>query len=146
MLFGFFSNDTSTPEIYTYGHTLSLHYALPFSVGEQLEGEHVDLFLRLLALADHVAAVVVGEARLDAVAGVVGQRQRDGAGGGDGAVVGEAGAGLGQFFDQFRGHGGDLLHVAAVARVQLLALDLLAHRSEEHTSELQSLMRISYAV
>src|SRR3546814_14482849 len=94
--------------VFAEGHRLLVDQ---LAVGEQLEGEHVDLFLRLLALADHVAAVVVGEARLDAVAGVVGQRQRDGAGGGDGAVVGEAGAGLGQFFDQFRGHGGDLLHV-----------------------------------
>src|SRR3546814_5798814 len=33
MLFvrGFFFNDTSTTEIYTYGHTLSLHDALPIS-------------------------------------------------------------------------------------------------------------------
>src|SRR3546814_9375152 len=79
--------------VFAEGHRLLVDQ---LAVGEQLEGEHVDLFLRLLALADHVAAVVVGEARLDAVAGVVGQRQRD--------------------------------------------------RSEEHTSELQSIMRSSYAV
>src|SRR3546814_16445731 len=30
----FFFNDTATTEIYTYGHTLSLHDALPISVGE----------------------------------------------------------------------------------------------------------------
>src|SRR3546814_12202955 len=64
--------------VFAEGHRLLVDQ---LAVGEQLEGEHVDLFLRLLALADHVAAVVVGEARLDAVAGVVGQRQRDGAGG-----------------------------------------------------------------
>src|SRR3546814_7173466 len=28
----FFFNDTASPEIYTYGHTLSLHDALPISV------------------------------------------------------------------------------------------------------------------
>src|SRR3546814_2312266 len=31
--FFFFFNDTATTEIYTYGHTLSLHDALPISVG-----------------------------------------------------------------------------------------------------------------
>src|SRR3546814_8674206 len=30
-LCGFFFNDTATTEIYTYGHTLSLHDALPIS-------------------------------------------------------------------------------------------------------------------
>src|SRR3546814_20187224 len=29
----FFFNDTATTEIYTYGHTLSLHDALPISIG-----------------------------------------------------------------------------------------------------------------
>src|SRR3546814_1550019 len=38
-------------------------------------------------------------------------------------------------------HRGDVLHPRAD-----LCADLLASRSEEHTSELQSLMRISYAV
>src|SRR3546814_19186916 len=32
-----FFNDTSTTEIYTYGHTLSLHDALPISPGERVE-------------------------------------------------------------------------------------------------------------
>src|SRR3546814_19895025 len=35
MLF-FFFNDTATTEIYTYGHTLSLHDALPISAPEQV--------------------------------------------------------------------------------------------------------------
>src|SRR3546814_8547442 len=39
----------------------------------------------------------------------------------------------------------DLRHVEHLADLGM-ADDLLAHRSEEHTSELQSLMRISYAV
>src|SRR3546814_4675064 len=45
---------------------------------------------------------------------------------------------------QHRGQGtGMVFHVQPVAHVLALAVD---HRSEEHTSELQSLMRISYAV
>src|SRR3546814_1246213 len=47
-----------------------------------------------------------------------------------------------------------VLHVAALARLPVLrknhlaaaVLRIIDHRSEEHTSELQSLMRISYAV
>src|SRR3546814_7613103 len=46
-------------------------------------------------------------------------------------------------------HGGlarDALRADELARAQALARDKFATRSEEHTSELQSLMRISYAV
>src|SRR3546814_11617118 len=32
LVFFFFFNDTATTEIYTYGHTLSLHDALPISM------------------------------------------------------------------------------------------------------------------
>src|SRR3546814_6691617 len=35
MRFCFFFNDTATTEIYTYGHTLSLHDALPICIGRQ---------------------------------------------------------------------------------------------------------------
>src|SRR3546814_5870609 len=76
MIILFFCNDTATTEIYTYGHTLSLHDALPISV--VFAGGH--------------------------------DRERPVAGLED---------------DDGRHQGG---------------------RSEEHTSELQSLMRISYAV
>src|SRR3546814_2840677 len=38
------------------------------------------------------------------------------------------------------------LHGIATPVLMLTAMDALADRSEEHTSELQSLMRISYAV
>ncbi len=67
------------------------------------------------------------ERRLDAVGGVVAQRQRDGAGGRDGAVVGEARTVLGERRHQLRLHLGDLLHVAAVAGVQDAARHLVAH-------------------
>src|SRR3546814_19736999 len=35
----FFFNDTATNEIYTYGHTLSLHYALPIFIIVMLENK-----------------------------------------------------------------------------------------------------------
>src|SRR3546814_15266042 len=81
----FFFSDTPTTELYTYCHTLSLHDALPTSVGRVL---HDPLAAPdLLELQQHQRA----------------ERHRD----------------------QLRGR---------------------FIRSEEHTSELQSLMRISYAV
>src|SRR3546814_11565559 len=87
--FFFFFNDTATTEIYTYGHTLSLHDALP--IYRQTEDQ-----------------VVVGG---------VGAEPAEGR-----PVVG-------------RGRSRGVQHLRQTMR-----------RSEEHTSELQSLMRISYAV
>ncbi len=58
------------------------------------------------------------KAGLDAIAGVIGQRQRNGAGRCDRAVVREARARLGELLDEFRRLTGDALHVTAVARVQ----------------------------
>src|SRR3546814_5371358 len=84
----FFFNDAATPGIYTYGHTLSLHDALPF-------------FLNLRAWAG-------------------GERHRHEPERGD---------------QRGHDHGPE---------PGCRAPD--TGRSEEHTSELQSLMRISYAV
>src|SRR3546814_5738337 len=39
-----------------------------------------------------------------------------------------------------------VMHIAAVQKIVGETIPALGHRSEEHTSELQSLMRISYAV
>src|SRR3546814_13097000 len=87
LVFVFFFNDTATTEIYTYGHTLSLHDALPIwprvSTGSASEDIGIPLDPNGPSPEDLVAAGDVG--------------------------------------DGFA-------------------------RSEEHTSELQSLMRISYAV
>ena len=58
------------------------------------------------------------ERRLDAVRGIVGERQRDRAGGRNRGVMREARADLGELVDQLRRGLGDALHVAAVARVQ----------------------------
>src|SRR5690606_9208485 len=82
------------------------------AVGQQLVAVDFDLFLGLAPGADQVARVVVSKARLDAVGGVVGQAQADGAGGRDGAVMGKARSFLGQGLDKFGGVFGNLLHVA----------------------------------
>src|SRR3546814_3026763 len=97
----FFFNDTATTEIYTYGHTLSLHDALPIcrlqAAGIEVDDEGVET--------------------TDVAQGLDDVRRRAAAASQDGADTGQ----------QF-------------TRIERLA------RSEEHTSELQSLMRISYAV
>src|SRR3546814_5116375 len=58
--------------------------------------------------------------------------------------------GDGDFAAEFREHGGALLVLRALAMHDILEFAVTGHRarsrSEEHTSELQSLMRISYAV
>src|SRR3546814_16597617 len=94
----FFFNDTATTEIYTYGHTLSLHDALPIFLhaqfGVTIPGALPAAGVRLVdRLAPNELAADAFDLPVD--------------------------------FDDLK----------------------LAHRrSEEHTSELQSLMRISYAV
>src|SRR3546814_18961378 len=92
-----FFNDTSTTEIYTYRHTLSLHDALPIFIDAGYDQA-------VRPFPDHLrhGAVVPGD---------------------DGGA---------------RGHG--------LNHDQPEGLGPVDRRSEEHTSELQSLMRISYAV
>src|SRR3546814_2665409 len=89
----FFFNDPATTEIYTYGHTLSLHDALPISLFRRGARRDRDGADRLAPVARRM--------------GVHRQRHAD----------------------------EDRLHRPRLRR-----------RSEEHTSELQSLMRTSYAV
>src|SRR3546814_4021709 len=63
--------------------------------------------------------------------------------------VGQHGRGGGAVAGDVAGPGGHLAHHLGAHVLELvLQLDVLGdgHRSEEHTSELQSLMRISYAV
>ena len=97
------------------GRGLRVHQV---AIGQQLVGIHLHFFLAFLALANHVAGVLLGESRLYAIAGIVGQGQGDGAGGGDGAVMGEAAAVRGQLVYQFRVHLCYFLHVAAVTCMQ----------------------------
>src|SRR3546814_3166133 len=107
LCFFFVFIDTATTEIYTYGHTLSLHDALPiFAVALELGLRRFDIFLMARFMLELLPDL--GELGLD-------HRRR---------------------------------HFEIMARgelVEQLALHIGA-RSEEHTSELQSLMRISYAV
>src|SRR3546814_13686403 len=53
----FFFNDTATTEIYTYGHTLSLHDALPIfdGLGQHAGGHH--------ALVGHIQRALYAQAR-----------------------------------------------------------------------------------
>src|SRR3546814_5354747 len=109
--------DTATTEVSTYLHSLSLYQALPIC------------FHRLLQHAEEVRALklaradVRADARVDVLPVPCGERPGNGAHrpfadvDDDAAVLGDA--------DEIAGQ---------------------AHRSEEHTSELQSPMRISYAV
>src|SRR3546814_9523672 len=99
----FVFNATATTEIYTYGHTLSLHDALPI----------------------YLAAFVGGGFRFLP------------------DQIGDRGVETGLVF-RLRGFGCGLLRRLFVARRGQRPAERI--RSEEHTSELQSLMRISYAV
>src|SRR3546814_18349257 len=97
IVFVLFVNDTATTEIYTYGHTLSLHDALPIlrAVGE-----------------------LIGVMRRDQDRRPTPARRPK--------------------LPQDRN--------AVDVRHKIIDHEAIARRSEEHTSELQSLMRISYAV
>src|SRR3546814_9986764 len=106
----FFFNDTATTEIYTYGHTLSLHDSLPIfkpHLGkiqlQQLRPADVSSWLQKLVASGNLSTRSIRHAH---------------------GVLSTA-----------------LRHAAAIEIVERSVA-----RSEEHTSELQSLMRISYAV
>src|SRR3546814_5290840 len=100
MVFCFFFNDTATTEIYTYGHTLALHDALPI--------------LRRSACTEDPRGERHDHEQETSVRGPLHNK------------VGPPRAGRG----------------ATDTRLG----DTEKKRSEGHTSELQSLMRISYAV
>src|SRR3546814_4563376 len=98
----FFFNDTATTEIYTYGHTLALHYALPICV-------------RLAASRTVAKASGSRSSRLSPAS------------------------------CRPRSHG-VRARSSSSDKAWTSGSSALICRSEEHTSELQSLMRISYAV
>src|SRR3546814_5746144 len=108
----FFFKDPATTEIYTYGHTLSLHDALPIYASFE------DVSRSLGRGPWHTAAHAVLPQIQPAL--------------GSGAILV-----LGHMLAEFG--------ALAMLRVQTFTTAIF-ERSEEHTSELQSLMRISYAV
>src|SRR3546814_5278836 len=122
LLFFFFFNDTSTTEIYTYLHTLSLHDALPICHGAARRPAD-----RAAAAADHRAARhhAVDVFRLRAVL------RRGAAAADDRFAAGLVSAALPLRRGDRRALGGDRDLDEQIGRAQ---------------SELQSLMRISYAV
>src|SRR3546814_10615694 len=133
MLFGFCFNATATTEIYTYGHTLPRHDALPIFTVARTANEIIDI-------TDKGALRVVAR-------GLV-KNAKDNVRIERGSVV-------------YVHKNGDHWEVINPPSVQAAFVSLrpqdgaiqslvggfdFEDRSEEHTSELQSLMRISYAV
>src|SRR3546814_6828297 len=115
----FFFNDTATTEIYTYLHTLSLHDALPIS-SAQLRSRAICCGL------SNAPASLPNIALRSSSVGVL---------------------------DRATSRFGGIRLCITCAGVMILGRWIAASacrakvaRSEEHTSELQSLMRISYAV
>src|SRR3546814_6114298 len=128
-----FFNDTATTEIYTYGHTRSLHDALPICPGVRKSSTSSAAWRR---------------------SACAGRRQYVDKRGG--ALAGSGRTGKGR-------HGGAAFYASCVTKARpsgygggkagparqpewVWQAESLLPRSEEHTSELQSLMRISYAV
>src|SRR3546814_5560056 len=125
---------TATPGIYTYCPTLSLHAALPIwgsqaswhrghgrSRGLRRSGRLVLLDVRgqRAQRGEDPAVLVVVRTQLEAVAPADRQRQ----------------------FERV-----DRVQAQPRVEQRRFGIDRTGFRSEEHTSELQSLMRISYAV
>src|SRR3546814_2052192 len=137
----YFCNDTATTEIYTYGHTLALHDALPsFPVcspaqpGDATQAasaaSNSAVVPRNLVSCTFLAPEKSDGLRHQHVMqfiAAVARRQQQAA----------QRLGIGILFQCAT----DLC--LGIARQLQIGLD---QRSEEHTSELQSLMRISYAV
>src|SRR3546814_2373516 len=125
----------ATTGIYTYRHTLTLRYALPISSRRERVRGAVPARRSGTCACAHEDAACGGHARGGFVPGAAGVRPGRAAGPG-------AAAGAGGICRACRLR-------AAARRVDtdgLMPGHAAAGRSEEHTSELQSLMRISYAV
>src|SRR3546814_17036353 len=121
--------DTATPVLYTYLPPLSLHDALPISFGRSCLGD-LDASGRkdLEQLAERVAQQ---EAQVQNVT-IYGFADRIGSAGGN--------------YDLSLARAHTVADLLAAKGVDSKLIEVVAKRSEEHTSELQSLMRISYAV
>src|SRR3546814_5316261 len=136
----FFFNDTATTEIYTYGNTLSLHDALPILHGSTAPASPASGGRLGGAGRDRRDRSPQGEAARVARS----HGARDPSGDGAGLAVRR----LAVAVADPRRSGRDLGRVAVPPSSvgEPTARHRHHGRSEEHTSELQSLMRISYAV
>src|SRR3546814_13891994 len=122
-----------TPDFSPYCHPLSLHYALPISVTAQLGR------LSLVWCPSHAHWIHLIERRF--LPGRIISRYAR-CEGFDGCLQRVDVHADGDRADHLPGRRVDDRH----GDLRLEGLGRLVHRSEEHTSELQSLMRISYAV
>src|SRR3546814_3939266 len=113
----FFFKDTATTEIYTYGHTLSLHEALPISV------PRVHGLPRSVTIPRSFRRTAISRSALPSTKARYIHRTVSASSGGPGTST-----------------------TRSVWMLLCSPRASSALRSEEHTSELQSLMRISYAV
>src|SRR3546814_2076460 len=155
MLLFLFFNDSSTPRIYTVRHTLSPPHALPISWrrryyrcrGPQPAWRRENLHIRFSTdeecarRTERAGALQAGGGRYDpARGGRASDRPRRSRNPADGGRCSEGAAHQGAV-RRLRGHPPDDGRGTGAAEIALIRA-----RSEEHTSELQSLMRISYAV
>src|SRR3546814_9379529 len=139
MLCFLFFNDTSTTEIYTYLHTLSLHDALPIYLAEKI----------VVGQRRVECLLLVGVAKAERQVHPIGDLED---------IVGEEGEVAALLLEQIVRHGiverqrrqaepGSQRRADRVITAERYARRQAAQkRSEEHTSELPSLMRTSYAV
>src|SRR3546814_1372003 len=145
--------DTATTDSYRYGHPLALHDALPISVdtaghggtlGLPTSAQSMQSYAELLGrVLDHLGvskAVLVGHSMGGRLVAELAARQPERA-----IAVILLDAIVGDTWDRmvnlFRFCPPLLVGVGATLAVDTVSTG----RSEEHTSELQSLMRISYA-
>src|SRR3546814_11899699 len=120
MFFFFFFNGSATPEIYTYGHTLSLHDALPIANNASVGGALVPL-VALGIPGSVIDAILLAALVMHGIS--------------PGPLLYTTNPALIYA----------IIVTCLVATIMMFLL-MTGARSEEHTSELQSLMRISYAV
>src|SRR3546814_8330532 len=141
VLLFFFFNDTATTEIYTYCHTLSLHDALPIWIAQHIAAAPYGLDIIVAATGEgkllaKLANEDVDDLQLRLVHAAIEMVEEH--------FLRERGALAEREKLQHRIFLAGQMHPGTV---DLNRLGIEVHgRSEEHTSELQSLMRISYAV
>ena len=84
------------------------------TIGQQLVGEHIHLLFGFAPFPDDITGIVVCKARFYAITGIIGNGQRDRAGGRNGGMVGKARTVLGNVLHQLGFYLRQALHIAAV--------------------------------